>query len=100
MFPNCSLAEGAMFEKLRREWHLRDIDNRIRRNGCTFIYVGDFQTSPCWTYSLGFEETLRQPEVILFDASREDANAVLYLAYKSLEAGRLEMKAVSYTHLT
>lgn len=81
-----------MFDKLWREWHLRDIDNRIRRHGCTAIYVGDYQASPCWSYSLGFEETLRQPEVVLFDATKEDANALLWWIYKSLESGQLKLK--------
>ena len=81
-----------MFEKLRREWHLRDMGNRIGRHGWMAVYVGDYRTSPCWAYSLGFEETLGQPEVVLFDATQEDANALFWWIYKSLEAGELELK--------
>lgn len=81
-----------MFEKLRREWHLRDIDKRIQRHGCTCLNVGDYQGSACWAYTVGLEENLGQPEVILFDATRADANALLWWVYKSIESGQLSMR--------
>lgn len=80
-----------MFEKLRRDWHMRDIDRRIRKHGWTATYVGDYQSSPAWAYSIGFEERLGQPEVIIFDLSPSDANGLLWWIYKSLENGELRI---------
>jgi len=81
-----------MFEKLRREWHLRDLDKRIQRHGWTAMYVGDYQASPCWAYSIGFEENLGQPEVVVFDISQADANSLLWWIYKSVESDELKPK--------
>jgi len=78
-----------MFEKFRREWHLRDVDKRIQRHGWMAMYVGDYQASPCWAYSIGFEESLGQPEVIVFDVTQADASALLWWIYKSIESGEL-----------
>lgn len=78
-----------MFEKLRREWHLRDIDKRIQRHGWTAMYVGDYRSGPCWAYSIGFEENLGQPEVVVFDISQADANSLLWWIYTSIEKGEL-----------
>jgi hypothetical protein len=78
-----------MFDKLRREWHLRDIGKRVRKHGWTAMYVGRYETSPCWAYSIGFEETLGQPEVAVFDISQSDANDLLWWIYASIEKGEL-----------
>jgi len=79
-----------MFDKFRREWHLRDLDKRIQRHGWTAMYVGDFEASPCWAYSIGFEENLGQPEVVVFDITQADANSLLWWIYKSIENGELK----------
>ena len=81
-----------MLTTLQRWWHKRDVDARIQRHGWTAIYVGDYSTAPTWVYTVGFDETLRQPEVILFDATQEDANALLWRTYEELKTGRLELK--------
>jgi len=80
-----------MFDKLRREWHLRDIDARIRRHGWIAMYIGDYEASPTWSYTMGFEGSLGQPEVIAFDLTQADANRLLWWIYKSLERGDLRM---------
>jgi hypothetical protein len=80
-----------MFDKLRREWHLRDIDKRIQRHGWVAQYVGDYEESPAWAYSIGFSEALGQPEVIVFDVTQADASSLLWWIYKSLEGGELKL---------
>lgn len=79
-----------MFDKLRREWHLRDIDKRVQKHGWTAMYVGDYEASPCWAYSVGFEENLGQPEVVVFDISEADGNSLFWWIYKSIESGELK----------
>lgn len=51
--------------------------------------MGDYATAPTWTYTLGFEETLNQPEVVIFDVTQEAANTILWTAYEELKAGTL-----------
>ena len=81
-----------MFEKLRRDWHLRDLEKRIQRHGWTAIYVGDYAHAPTWVYTVGFDETLGQPEIVLFDATQQDAKPLLYIAYEALKRGLLQLK--------
>jgi len=78
-----------MFEKLRREWNLRDLEKRIRRFGWTAMYVGAYGSEPCWTYSIGFEDRLGQPEVIVFDVPYVDANMLLAWIHEAIEGGEL-----------
>jgi hypothetical protein len=81
-----------MFDKLRRQMHERDLDARVRKHGWTATYVGDHRTSPTWAYSIGFDETLGQPEIVLFDVTLEDANWLMAVAHGALKTGRLELK--------
>lgn len=81
-----------MFDRLRREWHLRDLDKRIQRHGWTAMYVGDYGAAPCWAYSIGFGENLGQPEVVIFDVTQADASSLLWWVYKSIENGELRPK--------
>ena len=78
-----------MFEKLRREWHLRELEKRIRQHGWTAISVGDYESTPSWVYTLGFDETLGRPEVIFFDVPQELANGLLHKAFADLKSGAL-----------
>ncbi len=72
--------------------HGRDVDQRVRKHGWTAIYVGDYATAPTWTYTIGLEETLGQPELVVFDITQEDANAVLWSAYEELKQGTLVLQ--------
>lgn len=78
-----------MFTRLRAEWHMRNTERRIRKHGWTAIYVGDFRTAPTWVYTVGFDDTLNQPEIIAFDVSQADANVMLWQAFEELKAGDL-----------
>jgi hypothetical protein len=65
------------------------LDRRVRRRGWTGVYVGDYASSPTWAYTIGFDDTLDQPEVIVFDASREGASRLFVEAFNRLKAGTL-----------
>ena len=54
------------------------LGRRIEEHGWTAVYVGDYSTAPTWTYTIGFDETLGQPEVIVFDIPQDSANALLW----------------------
>ncbi|PZQ64595.1 MAG: hypothetical protein DI570_04880 [Phenylobacterium zucineum] len=81
-----------MFQKLRRAWHDRDIERRIAKRGWTGIYVGDYASAPTWTYSVGFQQSLGQPEIVIFDVPHEAANSILWTAYEELKAGTLVLE--------
>lgn len=81
-----------MLTKLRRWWHSRDTEKRIRKHGWTAIYVGDYASAPTWTYTLGFEETLGQPEIVIFDIPQDSANSVLWTVFQELKRGELVLK--------
>lgn len=81
-----------MIQRLLRWWHGRDIDQRLRKHGWTAIYVGDYATAPTWTYTLGLEETLNQPELVVFDVTQEAASAILWTAFEELKAGTLVLE--------
>ncbi len=80
-----------MFERLRDAWELFDIDRRVRRHGWTAIYVGAYGDPPSWVYSVGFDELLDQPEIIVFDVTREAATDLLWEAYQQLKDGELRL---------
>ena len=69
-----------------------DLEARIETHGWTAIYVGDYQTAPTWTYTLGFRETLGQPEVIVFDIPQDAANGLLWEVFQQLKDGRLVLE--------
>jgi hypothetical protein len=81
-----------MFEKLRRAWHSRDVDKRIAKHGWTATYVGDYATAPTWAYSIGFQQTLGQPEIVVFDVPKEVANGIFWTTYEELKAGTLVLE--------
>lgn len=81
-----------MLNRLLRWWHSRDTDRRIRKYGWTAIYVGDYSSAPTWAYTIGLDETLGQPELVLFDMPREDANGLLWRAYEELKQGVLVLE--------
>lgn len=81
-----------MFGKLRREWHLRDLEKRIQRYGWTAIAVGDYESTPSWVYTLAFDETLGAPELILFDVPLSIANGLLHRAFNDLKSGELVLQ--------
>ena len=80
-----------MFDRLRRDWHLRDIDKRIGKHGWTAVYVGDYEQAPTWVYTIGLTETLNQPEVVLFDIPQADANSLLWTVAEALKEGSLTL---------
>jgi hypothetical protein len=77
--------------KRRREAERRLEDQRARvdRFGWTAIYVGDYERSPTWAYTIGFQRSLGLPEVIVFDLPMEFANGIFHEIYNDLKSGGL-----------
>lgn len=68
------------------------LDARVEKHGWTAIYVGDYRTAPTWTYTIGFDGTLGQPEVIVFDIPQAAAGALLSEVFTELKEGRLRLE--------
>lgn len=81
-----------MFNALLRWWHNRDTDRRIRKHGWTAIYVGDYASAPTWVYTVGIDETLGQPELVIFDVPMESASELLWRAFHELKEGVLVLE--------
>jgi hypothetical protein len=81
-----------MFARLQRHLAIWDVERRVRRHGWTAIYVGDYQSVPTWVYSVGLDETLDQPEIILFDVTQADANDIFWQAFRELKSGALALE--------
>lgn len=81
-----------MFSRLTLAWVRFGLARRVSTHGWTGVYVGDYRTAPSWTYTLGFDETLDQPEIIIFDIPRDSANALLWEVYRQLKDGRLRLE--------
>ncbi len=81
-----------IFGQLETWWHKRDLERRIRRYGWTAIYVGDYHSAPTWAYTVGLDESLNQPELIIFDTTLEIANALFWEAHDDLKSGALKIE--------
>jgi hypothetical protein len=82
-----STSEARLFTAIERAWRHWNVDRTIKRFGWTGQYVGDYESIPTWVYTIGFLETLSQPEVIIFDISQADANIVLWTLCHGLRDG-------------
>lgn len=66
-----------------------DLWRRVRRHGWTAAYiVGDREPRAC-SYTIGFDETLDHPELIIFDVPGDAANEVFWQVFKQIRDGQL-----------
>jgi hypothetical protein len=81
-----------MFDKLRQGWRQKEMEKRIQQHGWVAAALGDYERGRSWFYTIGFDETLSQPELILFDMPSDIANGVLWRAYRDLKSGVLRLE--------
>lgn len=81
-----------MFNWLWTWWHIRDLERRVRKLGWTGGYVGDYVSAPTWAYTIGFDETLDQPELIIFDLPQAIANELMSMAFTEIRDGALVLE--------
>ena len=68
----------------------QDILDTIEAHGWFCMGVFDpHGGAPEFAYSIGFTETLKQPEFIIFGLPGETANAILWAVFHSLKSGRV-----------
>jgi hypothetical protein len=79
-----------MWWEIYRRWTLWSFERRIRKHGWTATYVGESEGEPPFSYSIGFWETAKAPEVIMFGFDQSATNAILHEVYRQLLSGRLE----------
>ena len=79
----------ALVNRLRLAWYRLYFGRRIRRHGWAGVYVGNYNDPPTWAYTLGLDQTLDHPEIIVFDVKRKDGTFLLSHIFNELRAGRL-----------
>jgi len=89
MFCKCSDMIFRLILGLQRRVAERALDRRIRRRGWTGVYIGDYGAAPAWAYTLGFEETLDHPEILVFDVPPASAANLFDRVFRELRAGEL-----------
>ena len=66
----------------------RDIIKNVREHGCHINFIFDpEQDRPSFAYSVGFHETLGQPEVIVFGLSQEVMGFMINETYRQCRDG-------------
>jgi hypothetical protein len=79
----------SLFNRLFVKWCVHAAGRRIRRHGFQATYVGAYDDPPAWAYTVGFDETLDHPELVLFDSPRKSAAHTLACFYDEIRAGRM-----------
>lgn len=75
-----------------RDWRVvRNLDRRVRKHGWTGVYVGRYGQPPSWMYTIGFDETLDHPEIIVFDVPLAGANGLCWEVFEQLQSGDLRI---------
>jgi hypothetical protein len=80
-----------ILDRLRLAWAKRGQDRQIRRHGWTGVYVGDYRTAPTWAYTIGFDETLDHPEIVVFDVTQGAASQLFWRVFHEVRAGELRI---------
>jgi hypothetical protein len=78
-----------LFSRLRFAWRQRHENRAIRRYGYTVMYVGDYTNAPTWAYTIGFDETLGHPEIVVFDVPKASAAGLFARAFDDIRSGDL-----------
>jgi hypothetical protein len=73
-------------------WHAFWLDRRVRRYGWTGMYIGDYRTAPTWAYTIGFDDTLDHPEIIVFDVPEGPASRLFEEAFRQIKDGSLVLE--------
>lgn len=69
--------------------YLRRIRRDIRRQGWAAVPLCDETETVFWTYTVGFDETLNHPEIVMSGASDRVTREVLGRVYQAVKSGTL-----------
>ena len=81
-----------MLTQLRKSLHQRDLERAVMKQGWAAALVGRYGEAPSWTHSIGFQETLGQPEVVVFDVPDAQRSALIREVFEELQAGTLTLE--------
>lgn len=71
---------------------MRNVAKVVGQHGWTTVPVSGPDDGPSWVYTVGFDETLRHPELIIFDTPYEAAAMELHTAFEGLRSGELKLE--------
>jgi hypothetical protein len=78
--------------RLQSAWRRFGARRHVERRGWTAVYVGDYAQAPSWVYTVGFQGSLGQPEIIVFDLPRPSAGELVAHVHDELRTGRLVLE--------
>jgi hypothetical protein len=88
----CNGRRPSLRERLWLSGQMRKVARRVKAGGWTAIpFQLPHDAAPRFFYSVGFDETLNQPELIVFDQTAEVAVDNFHLAFQGLLAGDLTL---------
>jgi hypothetical protein len=70
----------------------------VRRNGWTAAHVRSSARRPRHTYTIGFDETLDHPELIVFDLPARTARGLFADLFRRIVAGELRLSDGDWTY--
>lgn len=80
-----------MLDEIWRRWTLRSLFRRVLKFGWTGVHVpGDVDTASL-SYSLGFWQSAKTPEIVMFGADPSTADELMQRAHQQLSAGLLDL---------
>lgn len=80
-----------MFDEISRRWTLWSLFRRVAKWGWTGVHVpGDADTASL-SYSVGFWQSAKTPEIVMFGADPSTANRLMSQTHQELEAGVLDL---------
>lgn len=77
----------------------QELLNDIEEHGFQALHIFAEREEPAFTFSIGFTESLRSPEVIIFGLNRELMHNMLWEVFRQLKAGKAMADGVCWSHL-
>jgi hypothetical protein len=69
------------------EYEQEIIDN-VAEHGWFCVAVGSGEETPCFAYTVGFWETLKTPELIIFGLPMKLTHGMLWSAFRQIKSGK------------
>ncbi|CAN7584585.1 DUF4262 domain-containing protein [Phenylobacterium sp. LjRoot225] len=89
----CNGRRPSLRERLWLSGQMRKVARHVKASGWTAIpFQLPHDAAPRFFYTVGFDETLNQPELIAFDQTVEVAVNQFHVAFQELQAGELALE--------
>jgi hypothetical protein len=73
-------------------WGIYKTTRQVRRTGWTAVHISDHPERPRYAYTIGFDETLQHPELIVSDMPARAAFKLFADAFRDIKAGEFRLE--------